>query len=70
MTLDAFISSGVMTAADLARRSGLSAASITRITKGQQQPSFSAIRAIVNATDGKVTANDLVFPRPDPERVS
>ncbi|RXR28642.1 helix-turn-helix domain-containing protein [Sphingobium fluviale] len=61
MRLDTYIASGVMSAADLARKTGLSAASITRIIQGKQKPSFDAIRSIVEATEGNVSADDLVF---------
>ncbi len=64
MTLDAFLKSGTMTPASLARKTGLSAASITRILFGEQNASHDAIKAIVKATRGKVTAHDLVFGAP------
>lgn len=64
MTLDAYIKSGAATPADLARKTGLSAASITRILFGEQKASHDAIKAIVKATRGKVTAHDLVFGSP------
>ncbi|GAM06353.1 hypothetical protein MBENS4_3350 [Novosphingobium sp. MBES04] len=53
-----------MTPAELARKTGLSAVSIGRILFGEQNASHSAIKAIVKATGGKVTAHDLVFGRP------
>lgn len=64
MTLDDFLKRGTMTAADLARESKLSAVSISRILFGEQKPSHDAIKAIVAATKGKVTADDLVFGQP------
>jgi transcriptional regulator with XRE-family HTH domain len=64
MTLDDFLKSGAMTPAALARKTGLSAASITRILFGEQNASHDAIKAIVKATRGKVTAHDLIFGLP------
>jgi transcriptional regulator with XRE-family HTH domain len=64
MTLDTYFDSGAMTPAELARKTGLSAASIGRILFGEQQASHSAIKAIVDATGGKVTAHDLIFGAP------
>jgi transcriptional regulator with XRE-family HTH domain len=64
MTLDTYFDSGAMTPAELARKTGLSAASIGRILFGEQQASHSAIKAIVDATGGKVTAHDLIFGSP------
>jgi len=64
MTLDSYLKSGAMTPADLARRTNLSAASITRILFGEQNASHDAIKAIVEATGGLVTAHDLIFGSP------
>ena len=64
MTLDAYLKTGVMSPAELARQSGLSAPSISRILFGEQSPSHDAIKAIVKATGGKVTAQDLIFGKP------
>lgn len=64
MTLDEFLKGGAMTPADLARKTGLSAASITRILFGEQNASHDAIKSIVKATHGKVTAHDLIFGKP------
>jgi len=64
MTLDAYLNSGAMTPAELARKSGLSAPSISRILFGEQNASHDAIKAIVKATGGKVTAHDLIFGKP------
>lgn len=63
MTLDDYLAADGNTAAALAEKAGTSGASITRILYGEQQPSFDMIRAIVKATDGKVTAHDIVFGR-------
>lgn len=64
MTLDTYFKKGLKSPADLARDTGLSAVSISRILYGEQKPSYDAIAAIVGATGGKVTADDLVFGAP------
>lgn len=64
MTLDDFFKTGTMTPADMARETGMSAPSITRILFGEQKASHDAIKAIVGATGGKVTADDIIFGSP------
>lgn len=64
MTLDTYFRKGIKSPAVLARDTGLSAVSISRILYGEQKPSHDAIRAIVEATGGKVTADDLIFGAP------
>lgn len=64
MTLDQYLAIPGNTAAALAERAGTSGASITRILHGVQEPSAEMIRAIVGATDGVVTADDLIFGKP------
>ena len=61
MTLDAYLAMPGNTASALAERAGTSGASINRILHGEQKPSVDTIKAIVAATDGMVTADDLVF---------
>lgn len=63
MTLDDFLTTGDMSAADLARETGLSAASITRIRRGEQNISIDVAQLIVAATGGQVTADDLLRAR-------
>lgn len=72
MTLDDYLSLDGKTAAKLAEDANTSGASITRILYGDQQPSADLIRAIVKATRGKVTAQDLIFgkPRAKPAKVA
>lgn len=60
MTLDDYIAAGRDTLSGIARKANTSGASITRIKQGTQQPSADMIRAIVAATGGEVTANDLL----------
>lgn len=72
MTLDDYLSRDGHTASALAVKARSTTASITRILYGEQKPSFEMIRAIVEATNGSVTADDLVFgpPRQKPERAA
>lgn len=60
MTLDQYIVAGSKTAEQIADATGLTPASISRIRRGLQKPSFDAIRAIVSATDGQVGYEDLL----------
>lgn len=64
MTLDTYLAIPGNTAAALAEKAGTTGASITRILHGEQNPSSDMIRAIVEATGGQVTADDLVFGAP------
>ena len=64
MTLDAYLSLPGNTAAALAERVGTTGASIARIRRGGQNISARLIRAIVEATDGQVSAHELVFTPP------
>jgi transcriptional regulator with XRE-family HTH domain len=60
MTLDQYIAAGNKTAEQIADATGLTPASISRIRRGLQKPSFDAIRAIVSATEGQVGYEDLL----------
>ncbi len=64
MTLDDYLERPGNTEADLAAKAGTSAVSINRLRHGEQQPSADMIRAIVAATNGSVTADDLIFGAP------
>jgi transcriptional regulator with XRE-family HTH domain len=72
MTLDEYLNRPGNTAAALAEKARTSAPTISRILYGEQKPSSDMIRAIVEATNGSVTADDLVFgaPRAKPERAA
>lgn len=72
MTLDQYLSLPGKTASQLATDAETSGATITRLLYGDAKPSADMIRAIVKATDGKVTADDLLFgaPRPKQERAA
>jgi len=48
----------------MALRVGTSAQSLSRICRGKQKPSVDMIKAIVAATAGEVTADDLVGAAP------
>jgi transcriptional regulator with XRE-family HTH domain len=67
MTLDAYLSIDGNTASKLAEAAGTSGASITRILYGDQTPSADMIKKIVHATQGLVTADDLIFGAPRPK---
>jgi transcriptional regulator with XRE-family HTH domain len=68
MTLDQYLSLPGKTASDLASGANTTGATITRILYGDAKPSADMIRAIVEATQGFVTADDLVFGAPRPKR--
>ena len=61
MTLDKYLSLPGKTATQLATDAGTSGATITRLLYGEAQPSAEMIRAIVTATGGQITADDLLF---------
>lgn len=62
MTLDQFLrSDGAPTAAEFGAKVGLSEASISRIRKGRQNITRDLMRAIVAASDGKVTPEGLML---------
>lgn len=60
MTLDQYIKAGRKSAEQIAVDANLSAASVSRIRKGLQKPSYDAIKAIVAATGGEVRADTLL----------
>lgn len=68
MTLDQYLSIDGNTTAKLAKAAGTTGPSIHRILYGDQKPSAEMIRAIVEATKGKVTADDLIFGAPRERR--
>lgn len=59
MTLDAYLKTQAVKASDFAARIGVSAASVTRIRRGDQNIPLSLANRIVTATGGKVTLEDL-----------
>lgn len=72
MTLDEYLRDPANTASKLAEDAGTTGPTITRLLYGDAQPSAEMIRAIVAATEGKVTADDLLFgaTRPKPEKAA
>lgn len=72
MTLDEYLSLPGKTAAQLATAANTSGATITRLLYGDAQPSAEMIRAIIEASGGQVTADDLLFgqPRAKPEKAA
>jgi predicted transcriptional regulator len=64
MTLDQYLSLPGKTATELAAAAETSAPTITRLLYGDAQPSTEMIKAIVKATEGQITAHDLVFGAP------
>lgn len=70
MTLDQYLSLPDKTASQLAADANTTGATITRILYGDAQPSADMIRAIVEATGGQVTADDLIFGAPRPKRAA
>lgn len=69
MTLDDYLSREGNTVSGLARDAGTTDVSIHRILYGDQQPSADMIRSIVEATNGSVTADDLIFGKPRQKKV-
>ncbi len=63
MTLDQYLKSENIRRAAFAARVGTSGASITRICQGLQSPSPDLMREIIAASGGKVTLEELVFPK-------
>lgn len=63
MELKQYLKEHGVTGEDFGRRVGISAASVTRISKGEQNISLSLARDIVTATGGKVTLEDLAVAR-------
>lgn len=59
MTLHDYLATSVDTQAALAKRCGVSAASISRISAGKQVPSFALASRLVKETKGKVAFKDL-----------
>ena len=72
MTLDQYLALPGNTATELATAAKTSAPTITRLLYGDAQPSADMIRAIVEATGGQVTADDLLFgaTRPKPDKAA
>jgi len=59
MTLDTYLKNSADNAASLAERCGISAASVSRIRKGEQNISLALASRIEQETGGKVKLADL-----------
>lgn len=72
MTLDQFLVASGISINAFAEQCGTSGASMNRIVHGEQKPSVDMIRAIVAATNGQVTADEIIFgaPRERKERAA
>jgi DNA-binding transcriptional regulator YdaS (Cro superfamily) len=60
MTLAAYLKQRSLRAADIVRASGVPAPDISRFLAGKMQLGPTKLRAIVNATKGAVTYDDLI----------
>lgn len=60
MKLGAYLKDEAVTLDAFASRVNMSVASVSRISRGLQTPSLPAARAIVKATEGKVSYEDLL----------
>lgn len=60
MTLDQYLETTGMTAADFGEKINVSGASVSRIRKGEQNIRLDLAREIVNATGGAVSIFDLL----------
>lgn len=72
MTLDQYLALDGNNATKLAADAFTTSASITRLLYGEQKPSADMVKALVEASKGKLTAHDLIFgdPRKKPEKAS
>lgn len=60
MKLDDYLTAHGISGADFARSIGVNPATVFRIRTGRVFPHRSTMAAIIEATEGKVTANDLI----------
>ncbi len=60
MTLADYLAEQKLKPTQFARDASLPASTITRILRGEREPSSRTIRRIVETTNGKVTAADLI----------
>lgn len=72
MTLNHYLIETGISINAFAELCGTSGASMNRIVHGEQKPSVDLIRAIVNATEGRVSADEIIFgaPRERKERAA
>ena len=62
MNLDHYLKAKAIKGVEFASMIGVSPVSLSRIRRGDQNITREVIRRIVDATDGDVSAQDLVFP--------
>lgn len=60
MNLDEYLTTNGISGADFARTIGVNPATVFRIRTGRVFPHRSTMAAIIEATEGNVTANDLM----------
>jgi transcriptional regulator with XRE-family HTH domain len=58
MTLTEYLRENSLSETAFADRAGISQSQVNRLRSGKCRPSFEAIEAIKNATDGRVSPND------------
>jgi transcriptional regulator with XRE-family HTH domain len=68
MKLDDYLNANGISGADFADRIGVNAATVYRIRTGRVFPHQKTIRAIIAATEGAVTVNDLLLSQQQPIR--
>lgn len=64
--LDTYLAQAGMTAAAFAAKLEVSAATISRLRKGKQTPSWELLRKIAIETNGAVSPNDFLDSEPAP----
>lgn len=62
MRLSAFLDLPGQSATDIARQCGVAVSTITRVAKGEKNPSLVLMQAIRDATRGAVSADDFLPP--------
>lgn len=60
MRLDLYLARQDESATSFAKRAGVEPSTITRIMNGERSPSLEVAKKIVDASDGKVTFEDLI----------
>jgi len=72
MKLEQYLGARKMTDAAFAALVGMSQSQISRLRRGLSRPSWNAVAAIEQATNGNVGASDFVSdtPAPTPERAA
>lgn len=66
MKLAAYLAQENLSPSQFADRLGVPASTVSRILQGEREPRLGTIAKIREATNGLVTANDFMEPRPEP----